>query len=138
MLPSGETRMLHLRDKWGRPVEVVFRGGIQVDSTARFSTEDEKVQALIEKSRGLGRDFYIESVEETAAPAVVEAKEEVKKVEAPAEAQPTDYKDSKRFKNLVEMKAALREVGVEISDDANYLTAKKVAAAAGYDFQIKK
>jgi hypothetical protein len=66
-----------LFDECGRQVEVNFKAGAQIDSTAKFSTSDEKVQAALEKCSSFNRDFYIESVrEDTPAPAPA-AKEEV-------------------------------------------------------------
>lgn len=55
---------LLLSDGQGGTMEINFRGGCQIDSTARFSTSDEKVQKLLEKCSGFNRDFYIESVKE--------------------------------------------------------------------------
>ena len=55
---------LLLLDESGRSIEVSFRGGIQIDSTAKFTTSDEKMQGALEKSSGFGRDYYLESVRE--------------------------------------------------------------------------
>lgn len=71
---------LLLTDETGKLSEVTFRGGIQIDSTARFSTSDEKLQEAIEKCSGFNRDYYIESVsEEKAAEKPAAKKEEPKK-----------------------------------------------------------
>ena len=51
-----------LSDELGHSIEVNFKGGLQVDSTAKFSTTDEKVQEALEKSSGFRRDFYLDSV----------------------------------------------------------------------------
>lgn len=48
----------------GRTIEVNFKGGLQVDSTAKFSTNDEEVQKALEKCSGFNRDFYLDSVRE--------------------------------------------------------------------------
>jgi hypothetical protein len=47
-------------------MEVNFRSGAQIDSTAKFTTGDEKVQKAIESCSGFNRDFYLESVREEA------------------------------------------------------------------------
>jgi hypothetical protein len=47
-------------------IEVIFKGGSQIDSTAKFSTSDEKVQNALEKCSGYGRDYYLERVQEDA------------------------------------------------------------------------
>lgn len=53
-----------LFDDYGRPLEITFRSGCQIDSTAKFTTDDENVQKALESCNGFGRDFYIESVRE--------------------------------------------------------------------------
>lgn len=65
-----------LFDDLGRQMEVNFRAGAQIDSTAKFTTSDEAMQEALEKCSSYGRDFYLESVrEETSAP-VAEPKAE--------------------------------------------------------------
>lgn len=60
---------LLLCDEYGHQMEVTFRSGCQIDSTAKFTTDDENVQKALESCNGFGRDFYIESVrEEKPAP----------------------------------------------------------------------
>lgn len=56
-----------LFDDYGRPIEVIFRSGCQIDSTAKFTTSDEALQKVLESSSGFGRDYYIESVKEEKA-----------------------------------------------------------------------
>lgn len=63
---------LLLFDESGRSIEVNFRGGCQIDSTAKFSTSDEQVQKALEKSSGFKRDFYLDSVCEDATTAATE------------------------------------------------------------------
>lgn len=117
--------------------EVVFRGGIQIDSTAKLSTSDEWLQNQLESLDGFNRDYYLESVEEKE-----EAK--VKKAEsAPApekqEEKPlTDVKDIKRFHNLVEMRNYMAELGFDGVQEMNYAQCKAAASKEGYDFQIQK
>ena len=125
-----------LFDEWGRPIVVNFKSGVQIDSTAKFSTNDEKVQKALEKSSGFNRDYYLESTREEGAP-VVEAtvvEETPKEEEKPL----TDVKDIKRFKNLVEMRNYMAEIGIEGAQDMNYSQAKAAAKKEGYDFQIQK
>ena len=136
---SLKSLQLCLKDKFGESVEVIFRGGIQIDSTAKFTTADPRVQDLVEKCSGFGRDYYIESEREVGEPAdapVAEKKAEPAK--APEKEVMSDMKDSRRFRNLVEMKNAMKELGIELDDDANYIKAKAAAAKAGYDFQIQR
>ena len=126
------------KDDEGRRVEVEFRSGIQIDSTAKFSTSDPAIQDMMEKSSGFGRDYYLESVKQDpgeAAPATVK---ESAPAPAPEKQVMDGMKDSRRFRNLVEMKNAMKELGIELEEDANYSKAKAAAAKAGYDFQIQK
>ena len=128
---------LLLKDKEGKRVEVIFRGGIQIDSTSKFSTSDEKLQQMIENCYGFNRDYYLESVREDSKPAPVEAPAPKKKEEEPE--QPlTDVKDIKRFHNIVEMRNYMAELGFEGVQEMNYMQAKAAASKAGYDFKISK
>lgn len=127
-----------VKDQNGKEFKVAFHGGIYEDSTARFSTAREDIQKAVEERRAFGETYYLESAQiiedKTEAPAP--AKPELAK--APEKEIIGDMKDSRRFRNLVEMKNAMRELGIPLDDDANYVKAKAEAAKAGYDFQIKK
>ena len=132
---------IHFKDRDGNSQVIIFRGGIQIDSTARYTTSDPFIQELLEKSSGFGRDYYIEAEKdldpapEKPAPA---SEKEKKAAPAPEKEIVNGMKDSRRFKNLVEMKNAMKELGIELGDDATYPKAKAKAAEAGYDFQIQK
>ena len=132
--------VIHTHDAKGYPVEIVFRGGIHVDSTAVFSTGDARLQNVLESGKGFGRDYYIESEREIveAAPAEEPIEKPSKAKKAEPEMPIADMKDSRRFRNLVEMKNAMAEVGIVLPEDANYLAAKAAAQKAGYDFQIQR
>ena len=51
-------------DENERQIEVNFRSGCQIDSTAKFTTSDENLQNALEKCSGFNRDFYLESTRE--------------------------------------------------------------------------
>ena len=54
--------------------EVNFKKGAQIDSTARYTTNDEWLQKALEKCSGFNRDYYLENVQEdTPAPSPVPA-----------------------------------------------------------------
>ena len=127
-----------LKDEEGRRIEIVFRGGIQIDSTAKFVTDDEYLQKRLESSSGFGRDYYLESEVDNNPVQAPAPEKKVEKAPAPEKEIVSGMKDSRRFKNLVEMKNAMKELGIELGDDATYPKAKAAAAAAGYDFQIQK
>lgn len=123
----------------GERVDITFRGGVHVDSTAKFSTSNPDIQEMLESCSGFGRDYYIESTKEIedAAPAETVEKKETQ-TPKPQKVLIEDLKDIKRFRNLVEMRNYIKGLGIELADDANYLQAKAAAAKEGYDFQIQK
>lgn len=126
------------KDAEGKRIEIYFRGGVQIDSTAKFVTSDAYIQKRLEESSGLGRDYYIESVEGTEEAVAPAPEKKVEKAPVPEKEIVSEMKDSRRFRNLVEMKNAMKELGIALDDDATYSKAKAVAAKAGYDFQIQK
>jgi len=126
---------IHAKDENDKRIDIIFRGGIQVDSTAKFTTADPKIQDMLEKSSSFGKTYYLESV---AEPQIIAPAKPAKVEKAAEEAPLSDVKDIKRFRNLVEMKNALRELGVDVKDEWNYTATKAAAAKEGYDFQIKK
>ena len=129
---------LRLVDKNGRRFEAIFRGGIQPESTAKYTTSDEAKQEAIEKCSGFNRDYYIDDVQkkdEKKTKPVVENNSQNDGDGNPI----VDMKDSKRFQNTVEMKAAMVAAGLSVPDDmTNYLALKALAKEAGYDYQIQK
>ena len=82
-------------DESGHVIEVNFRGGSQIDSTAKFSTSDERVQKALEKSGGFNRDYYLENVQEDTpdlSPApMVEEDKTVRNVDVPDKAAAIDW-----------------------------------------------
>lgn len=59
---KGLQLLLHIEQ--GRTIEVNFSGGIQIESTAKYSTSNEEVQKALEKCSCFNRDFYLDSVRE--------------------------------------------------------------------------
>lgn len=59
---KGLQLLLHVEQ--GRTIEVNFSGGIQIESTAKYSTSNEEVQKALEKCSCFNRDFYLDSVRE--------------------------------------------------------------------------
>lgn len=80
-------------DESGHVIEVNFRGGSQIDSTAKFSTSDERVQKALEKSGGFNRDYYLENVQEdNPVPSpVVEENKTVRTVDVPDKAAAIEW-----------------------------------------------
>lgn len=126
----------YVRDAEGNKIDIEFRSGVQVDSTSRFSTSDPVVQKGLEESPAFGRDYYIESVVEDKVAAPV--KEEAPKAKEEEKVLPKEFIDSRSFRNLVEMKDAMKAAGLKIDEGWNYTQTKKFAAEKGYDYKISK
>ncbi len=130
-----------LKEEDGKRREIVFRGGVQVDSTAKFSTTDEKLQERLESMSGFKRDYYLESVEEKGVPGTEPVvNEDAPTPEPDGKAEDLgDVKGQKVFHNLPEMRNAMIEAGIEIPEGtSNYLALRAIAKKAGYDYQIQK
>lgn len=124
---------MRLTTESGKKVEIEFVGGVRFDSTARYTTDDEETQKAIEACSGFGRDYYLEhTVNEDEPEGVVVASSPEPKKEL------ATVIDSRRFQNLVEMKSAMTEVGIEVDPQWNYAKCVSVSTKAGYDFQISR
>lgn len=114
---------------------ISFSPGYHFDSTAIYSTIDPEEQEAMESASGFMRDYYLEGEyaveEEGNAPAVVEEE----KVE---EIIPRDMLDSRVFSNLVEMKNALVEKGLDVSKCRSYVQVLALARDNGYDYKVEK
>ena len=126
----------YVRDAEGNKIDIEFRSGVQIDSTSRYTTSDPLIQKGLENAAGFGRDYYIESVVEEEAKAPV--KEEAPKAKEEEKVLPKEFVDSRSFRNLVEMKDAMKAAGLKIDEGWNYTQTKKFAAEKGYDYKISK
>lgn len=118
----------------GKKVEVLFSGGTNMDMGAVYGTSNEEVQAILdERCKKVGCPFYLEKTigEE---PKVVE----VKKEEPKEEVALVDILDSREFNNLVELRNALKEKGIDVAGLTTVQRAETVAKKAGYIYTIKK
>lgn len=120
----------------GEKVKAYFRGGTQIDSTAKFTTSDEAIQESLESCSGFGRDFYLEEVYEAPKPVAEEPKVLASSPEPKKDL--VSIKDSRRFRNFVEMKKAMVEAGLEVKPNWTYAAAQAAAYKQGYDYQISK
>ena len=132
---SLKSLIVRVYDEAGKEYEVEFYGGIHFDSTARATVSEPKIQELLEKTSCFGRDFYIESVSNDEE--VVEAPKAETKVEEEKHL-PENFIDSRSFRNLVELKEALKTVGLKIEDSWNYQQTKKYAFEHGYDYKVAR
>jgi hypothetical protein len=133
-MPKKTYRTYHLKglqilltDKEGRLKEVNFKKGAQIDSTARYTTNDEWLQKALEKCSGFNRDYYLENVQEdtpdlSPAPMVEEAKTD-RTVDVPDKAAAIEwlkenypdkgYTTTKLTRSKEEFNNACAECGVE-------------------------
>lgn len=71
--------------------EVNFKKGAQIDSTARYTTNDEWLQKALEKCSGFNRDYYLENVQEDTPAPVVEENTTVRTVDVPDKAAAIEW-----------------------------------------------
>jgi hypothetical protein len=129
--------VLHLKID-GKLTAIEFTRGCTVGSTATLTTSDPKIQEAVESLKAFGPTFYLESTKVTgeeapAAPAKVEEKPVVEE-----EKEVVDILDAKTFKNLVELRNALQDNGVDVSQITNVKAAEALAKKNGYNYTVEK
>ena len=89
----------------GKAVDIAFKRGCTIGSTATYKTSDPRIQKALESMKAFGPKFYLESTEVTgeAAP-VAEPKVEEKPIIEEEEKEVVDVLDAQTFKNLVELR----------------------------------
>ena len=130
---------LHLFVDGDTRTNIVFKRGCTLGSTATYTTSNPKIQEALESLSSFGRDFYIEkkTVVEDAAPVVEKPKA------APAHAveeekEVVDILDAQTFKNLVELRNALQDKGIDVSQGTNVKAAENIAKKNGYNYTVEK
>lgn len=123
---------------------VTFKRGCTLGSTATYVTSNPKIQKALESLRSFNIDFYLEreelTQEEKDAIAAKSAPVEPKVEAAPAEEEKevVDILDAQTFKNLVELRNALKEKGIDASQVTNVNAAEKLAKKNGYNYTVEK
>ena len=118
---------------------IVFKGGCTLGSTATYTTTNEKIQKALEALSSFGVTFYLEKAIDVNAES-----EPVKKVEkAPVkqeeeEKEVVDVLDAQTFKNLVELRNALQDKGIDVSQVTNVKAAENIAKKNGYNYTVEK
>lgn len=123
----------------GKLVSIEFRRGCTLGSTATYVTSDEKIQKALESINSFGTDFYIYSEDKIGeeAPVKVDYKVESEPVKE-EEKEVVDILDAQTFKNLVELRNALQEKGVDVSQITNVKAAESIAKKNGYNYTIER
>lgn len=112
---------------------ITFRRGCTLGSTATYTTSNPKVQEALESLSEFGPVFYIEKQVVVNENAPVEAKAPVEE-----EKEVVDMLDAKTFRNIVELRKALEEKGIDVSQITNVKAAENLAKKNGYNYTIEK
>lgn len=128
--------VLHLQID-GKLNTVAFKRGCTLGSTATFTTADEKVQDALESLRAFGPTFFLESTKVTGEEALTETPKQEEKpvVEEP---EVVDVLDVQTFRNLVELRNALQDKGIDVSQITNVKAAEAIARKNGYNYTVVK
>lgn len=123
---------------------VTFKRGCTLGSTATYVTSNPKIQKALESLRSFNIDFYLEREELTqeekdAMKANNESKiAQVEQAPVEEEKEVVDILDAQTFKNLVDLRNALKEKGVDVSQLTNVKAAENVARKNGYNYTVEK
>ena len=130
---------LMLYSSTGARINISFKRGCTLGSTATYTTEDPEEQKALEATNDFGPTFYIEKEEKIGEEAPSEVK--IASKEAPAieeENEVVDVLDAKTFKNLVELRNALADKGIDVSQITNVKAAENIAKKNGYNYTVEK
>lgn len=125
---------------------ITFKRGCTLGSTATYVTSNPKIQQALESLRSYNIDFYLEKEELTKEEKeAMNVKYEAKVVESAPEPVVVeeekvvvDILDAQTFKNLVELRNALKEKGIDVSQLTNVKAAENVAKKNGYNYTVEK
>lgn len=122
----------------GKTVDIAFKRGCTIGSTATFQTSDPRIQQELESMKAFGPTFYLENTTKTGedAPAVVKVEE--KPIIEEEEKEVVDVLDAQTFKNLVELRNALKAKGIDVSQITNVKVGESIAKKNGYNYTVEK
>ena len=107
-------------------------------STATYTTTNPEIQEKLEALAGFNRNYYLEkitplNVETPKAAPVVKPEPAIEE-----EKEVVDVLDAKTFKNLVELRNALQDKGIDVSQITNVKAAETLARKNGYNYTVEK
>jgi hypothetical protein len=117
---------------------LAFKRGCTLGSTATYRTSDPKVQEALESTKAFGKIFYLDSTIVTGEDVPVEKPKIEEKPVIEEEKEVVDVLDAQTFKNLVELRNALKDKGVDVSQITNVKAAENIAKKNGYNYTIEK
>ena len=130
---------LHVFVDGDKRTPIVFKGGCTLGSTATYTTADEKIQKAIESLGSFGVTFYLEREEKIGEDTPEEKTPEVKPETQPEEEKEVvDMLDAATFNNLVELRNALSDKGIDVSQVTNVKAAEAIAKKNGYNYTVEK
>lgn len=117
---------------------ITFKSGCTLGSTATYTTSNPKIQKALESLSTYGVTFYLEKEDKIneGTTAIKTAKVEQEPVQE--EDEVVDILDAQTFKNLVELRNALQEKGIDVSQITNVKAAENIARKNGYNYTIEK
>lgn len=124
----------------GARISISFKRGCTLGSTATYTTSDPEEQKALEATNDFGRTFYIEKEEKIGEDAqniddtIIDSDIE----EQAQEEEVVDMLDAQTFKNLVELRNALKDKGIDVSQITNVKAAESLARKNGYNYIVKK
>lgn len=119
---------------------ILFKRGCTLGSTATYTTSNPEIQKALESLSEFGPTFYIEKkvVVDEAAPVVAKKPEVKPEPVIEEEKEVVDILDAQTFKNLVELRNALADKGIDVSQITNVKAAESIAKKNGYNYTIEK
>ena len=119
---------------------ILFKRGCTLGSTATYTTSNPEIQKALESLSEFGPTFYIEKkvVVDEDAPVVAKKPEVKPEPVIEEEKEVVDILDAQTFKNLVELRNALADKGIDVSQITNVKAAESIAKKNGYNYTIEK
>lgn len=117
---------------------ISFKGGCTLGSTATYTTSNPKIQEALESLGSFGVTFYLEREERTGEDVPVVETPKTAKPQPEEEKEVVDVLDAQTFNNLVELRNALSDKGIDVSQITNVKTAETIAKKNGYNYTIEK
>jgi hypothetical protein len=130
---------LHVFVEGGVRTPIVFKSGCTLGSTATYTTSNPKIQKALESLKEFGRTFFVES-EDKIGEDTIDVKVAEPKVEPiiEEEKEVVDVLDAQTFKNIVELRRALQDKGIDVSQITNVKAAEALAKKNGYNYTVEK
>lgn len=115
-----------------------FKGGCTLGSTATYVTANKAIQDALESLRSFGSTFYLAATEKNEDDEIQPIEVEIKEPAQEEEKEVVDILDAQTFKNIVELRRALQDKGIDVSQVTNVKAAETLAKKNGYNYTVEK